>query len=161
MPNKVTFYEKPGCISNGKQKALLRSLGHELSVRNLLTEHWTPKRLRPFFGDLPVPEWFNPTAPRIKAGEINPSALDEWTALDLMADDPLLIRRPLIASDFGCGCGFSPGPLLAALGVDLQPGQDLQSCSQTTAGQICTLDASLVSTSTEAFTSAPISLGRP
>ncbi|EIC20657.1 ArsC/Spx/MgsR family protein [Thiorhodovibrio frisius] len=131
MSNTVIFYEKPGCISNGKQKALLRSLGHDLSVHNLLAERWTPERLRPFFGDLPVRDWFNPTAPRIKAGEVKPDALDETTALALMLDDPLLIRRPLIASDFGCGCGFASGPLLAALGVHLQPEQDFQSCSQT------------------------------
>jgi nitrogenase-associated protein len=130
MASKITFYEKPGCISNGKQKALLRSLGHELSVRNLLIEHWTPERLRPFFGALPVRDWFNPTAPRIKAGEVRPDTLDEATALALMMDDPLLIRRPLIASELGCGCGFAPGPLLTALGVQLQPEQDLQSCSQ-------------------------------
>lgn len=141
MTASVIFYEKPGCLSNDKQKALLRSLGHDLIVRNLFAESWTPARLRPFFGELPVRDWFNPTAPRIKAGEVRPDALDESSALALMTDDPLLIRRPLIECESGCGCGFVPGPLLDALGVRLAPDQDLQSCSQTGADPSCDLPA--------------------
>ncbi len=96
MTSLVIFYEKPACLSNSKQKFLLTSLGHDLVVRNLLSESWTAERLRPFFGDLPVRDWFNPTAPRIKGGEVCPERLDEPTALALMIADPLLIRRPLI-----------------------------------------------------------------
>ena len=51
---ELTFYEKPGCQGNARQKALLRSAGHQLTVRNLLTEPWTAERLQGFFGDLPV-----------------------------------------------------------------------------------------------------------
>jgi hypothetical protein len=29
------FYEKPGCLSHRKQQSLLKSLGHDLSVRDL------------------------------------------------------------------------------------------------------------------------------
>lgn len=139
MTRSVVFYEKPGCISNAKQKALLRAHGLELHVKNLLEEPWTPERLRPFFGSRPVRDWVNPTAPRIKQGEVRPETLDEATALALMVEDPLLIRRPLIESDCGLGCGFEPGPLLAALGVDLAADQDLQSCSQTGPDPHCDL----------------------
>jgi nitrogenase-associated protein len=130
VTRSVVFYEKPGCISNARQKALLRGHGIELSVKSLLTESWTAERLRPFFGTRPVRDWINPTAPRVKQGEVDPSVLDEPTALALMVADPLLIRRPLIEADCGCACGFEPGPLLSALGIDLDPEQDLQSCSQ-------------------------------
>nr|WP_093192039.1 ArsC/Spx/MgsR family protein [Thiocapsa sp. KS1] len=137
--SSVLFYEKPGCLSNAKQKALLASLGHRLTVRNLLSEPWTAERLRPFFGDLPVADWFNPTAPRIKQGEVRPETLDETTALALMLDDPLLIRRPLIESEYGSGCGFEPGSLLTALGVTLAADQDLQSCSRSGPDPRCDL----------------------
>ena len=33
---RVVFYEKPGCIANRRQKALLRRSGHALELRNLL-----------------------------------------------------------------------------------------------------------------------------
>jgi nitrogenase-associated protein len=139
LMSSVLFFEKPGCLSSAKQKALLVSLGHRLTVRDLLAEPWTAERLRPFFGDLPVPDWFNPTAPRIKQGEVRPETLDEPTALALMLDDPLLIRRPLIESERGRGCGFEPGPLLAALGVALAADQDLQSCSRSGLDPRCDL----------------------
>jgi hypothetical protein len=42
----------------------------------LLTAAWKIETLRPFLGDLPVAEWFNYTAPRIKSGEIIPAQLD-------------------------------------------------------------------------------------
>ncbi|AEA83246.1 MULTISPECIES: ArsC/Spx/MgsR family protein [Pseudomonadaceae] len=92
----IIFYEKPGCATNRLQKELLRSAGIELEVRNLLREAWTPERLRPFFGALPVTEWFNPSAPAIKYGELDPTGLSAEQALKLMIAQPLLIRRPLI-----------------------------------------------------------------
>ncbi|MGB3405573.1 MAG: hypothetical protein WBA77_23020 [Microcoleaceae cyanobacterium] len=76
----IIFYEKPGCKNNTKQKILLQTAGHQLKVKNLLTEAWTAEKLRPFFGSLPVIEWFNRIAPRILSGEINPVELDEDTA---------------------------------------------------------------------------------
>lgn len=92
----VIFYEKPGCINNTKQKALLKAAGHEVVSHNLLTESWTAERLRSFFGELPVAEWFNRSAPQIKSGEVVPEQLDAERALTLMLKEPLLIRRPLI-----------------------------------------------------------------
>ena len=125
---RVTFYEKPGCLSNVRQKALLTGLGHDLEVRNLLSECWAPECLRLFFGDRPVPEWFNPTAPRVKSGAVDPASLGAPEALALMVSDPILIRRPLIEA-VGLRCsGFEAGPLLDALGVVLREGEDLQSC---------------------------------
>ena len=47
----VTFYEKPGCRNNTKQKILLLAAGHNLEAKSLLTEPWTPETLRPFFGN--------------------------------------------------------------------------------------------------------------
>jgi nitrogenase-associated protein len=72
---KVIFYEKPGCGGNARQKALLVASGHELEVRNLLTEPWTETSLRPFFGVKPLPEWFNASSPRVKSGAIKPGEL--------------------------------------------------------------------------------------
>jgi nitrogenase-associated protein len=64
----IIFYEKPGCINNTKQKALLAAAGHTVDARNLLTEPWTPDRLQQFFGDRPISTCFNRTAPRHQIG---------------------------------------------------------------------------------------------
>ncbi|ABA20077.1 Nitrogenase-associated protein [Trichormus variabilis ATCC 29413] len=93
---RVIFYEKPGCKGGTRQKVLLTAAGHEVITYNLLTEPWTVERLRSFFGDRPVTDWFNRSAPQIKSGEIVPEQLDEQTALLLMLREPLLIRRPLL-----------------------------------------------------------------
>lgn len=93
---QITFWEKPGCGGNAQQKALLLAAGHQLVVKNLLTEAWTAPRLLEFLGALPVAEWFNLAAPRVKSGEVVPTALDRDAALALLLAEPLLIRRPLM-----------------------------------------------------------------
>ncbi|MES2877318.1 MAG: hypothetical protein V4713_02760 [Pseudomonadota bacterium] len=92
----LVFFEKPGCGGNARQRAALMAAGHTLEQRNLLTEPWTPDSLLAFFKPLPVSDWFNRAAPRIKSGEIQPEALNAVTALALLLSDPLLIRRPLM-----------------------------------------------------------------
>ena len=37
----LTFYEKPGCLNNTKQKALLASAGYRVAAFNLLEHAWT------------------------------------------------------------------------------------------------------------------------
>ncbi len=132
---QLVFYEKPGCISNRRQQQLLRRQGFALEVRDLLREAWSAERLRPFFGERPVAEWFNPSAPAIKQGEIDPSALSEAQALAAMVADPLLIRRPLVESPLGLLAGFTPDPLWQRLGVVLEEAEDLASCARSDEAQ--------------------------
>lgn len=124
---KVIFYEKPGCINNTKQKALLTEAGHEVEAHSLLTTSWTSESLRPFFGSRPVVEWFNYTAPRIKSGEVIPNQLDETTALNVMIADPLLIRRPLIQVGEMYQVGFDPAQIDAWIGLKSIT-EDLETC---------------------------------
>jgi nitrogenase-associated protein len=133
--SEVVFFEKPGCIGNAKQKRLLVGLGHRLVVRDLLSEPWTAERLRTFFGQLPVADWFNPSAPGIKSGAIDPGTLDQQEALALMLEEPLLIRRPLIETAVGRCCGFESNPVLDALGVQIGAGDDLQACPRDVANE--------------------------
>lgn len=136
---KITFYEKPGCGNNTRQKALLIDAGHEVIARNLLTEPWTAKQLLDFFTGLPVVEWFNRAAPRVKSGEIIPESLDENTALALMLADPLLIRRPLMESAGQRLAGFDLPRIQAWLGLPVESDGhvDLQSCPRSHASTPC------------------------
>lgn len=93
---KVIFWEKPGCQGNARQKQILLASGHQLEVRDLLTEPWTPQGLARFFGDRPVVEWFNPSNPRVKSGELDPATIGPDEALRMMVAEPLLIVRPLM-----------------------------------------------------------------
>lgn len=104
----IVFFEKPGCAGNARQKQWLRDAGHQLSVRSLLTEPWTAASLLDFLDPLPVADWFNRAAPRVKSGEVQPESLGRTEALALLLAEPLLIRRPLLQVGAERRVGFDP-----------------------------------------------------
>jgi nitrogenase-associated protein len=131
----VVFYQKPGCGTNARQKRALESAGHIVIAKSLLAEPWTAERLRGFFGSTAVASWFNPAAPRVKSGEIDPEAVDATTALALMLDDPILVRRPLVETDGEKCAGFDREPVVSLLGKQAGP-VDLQGCAREQAGTL-------------------------
>jgi nitrogenase-associated protein len=134
--SKVVFYEKPGCSGNARQKALLVASGHELDVRNLLAEPWTAAELRLFFGDKPVSDWFNTSAPRVKSGEVKPGGLTPDQALAMMVDDPLLIRRPLMRVGERREAGFDQATIDAWIGLRTTQRPVTDACLKTAATHI-------------------------
>jgi nitrogenase-associated protein len=141
----IVFYEKTGCIGNRQQKDFLRSWLHDnkfhndytLEVRDLLATPWSADELRLFFGDKPVKQWFNQSAPRVTSGEINIDCLNEQQAITLMLADPILICRPLLQLDTKKQSGFVDGPVLASLNIFLTPEEDLQSCPMADLQPVC------------------------
>jgi nitrogenase-associated protein len=125
----VNFYEKPGCANNTRQRRLLEAAGCQVLAHDLLSEPWTAERLRAFFGDRPVAQWFNRAAPRVKSGAVRPDELDATTALALLLAEPLLIRRPLIEVDGWRTVGFDAAELAARFGLDL-PGAAPAACKR-------------------------------
>ncbi|MDX1913998.1 MAG: ArsC/Spx/MgsR family protein [Methylophilus sp.] len=132
----VTFYEKPGCANNSRQKILLAQAGHTVWAKSLLTEPWTRERLLQFFGNKPVHAWFNRAAPKIKSGEINPEDIDAETAIAMMLAEPLLIRRPLIEVDGRREIGFDVELINAWLGLNRVPEGNIERCAKTH-GEAC------------------------
>ena len=135
----LIFYEKPGCANNARQKRLLRDAGHEVIARDLLAEPWTAARLRQFFGSLPVADWFNCAAPQVKSGEIDPARVEADTALAMMLDNPLLIRRPLIETEHWKFTGFDAEAIEARLGIVARRDapRGLETCPRTHAETPC------------------------
>jgi len=73
----------------------------------------------------------------VKSGEIDPALYDSSTALSMMLDDHLLIRRPLMESGGIRKCGFDPDMVhdwlgLVASEAATSKSEDYQLCSQTT-----------------------------
>jgi nitrogenase-associated protein len=134
----VYFYEKPGCINNTRQKKLLTAAGHQVVELNILTEPWQKDRLRAFFGELAVRDWFNYSAPAIKQGEIDPDTLSEQEALALMLENPLLIRRPLMQVGDNVMAGFDQRAVDSWIGLTaIDTAQDLESCPRPLAPASC------------------------
>ncbi len=133
----IFFYTKIGCMTSTKQIDLLRQSGHNVEVRDLLAHPWQPEELLSYFGSMPVKLWYNPNAPRVKSGEIDPACYDSAAALKTMLDDHLLIRRPLMESGGNRMCGFDPAKVHAWIGLAasdeaISNSVDYQTCSQPT-----------------------------
>ncbi|OHC65372.1 MAG: hypothetical protein A3H93_18300 [Rhodocyclales bacterium RIFCSPLOWO2_02_FULL_63_24] len=124
----ITFFEKTGCSGNARQKALLAASGHRVQARDLRHTPWSNLALLKFFGGLPVAQWFNRAAPAIKSGEIVPEELDEPTALALLRDNPLLIRRPLLQVGEERRVGFDATAVHAWIGLKDVPDENLEAC---------------------------------
>lgn len=140
MPEKgqgmatVVFYEKPGCINNTRQKQLLIEAGHAVDARNLLTTDWRVDELRSYFSDMPLIEWFNPSAPAIKSGDVVPAEINEEQTLILMQQDPLLIRRPLMRVGNTRRAGFNTDDVNSWIGLPAGAETDsanLEACPRT------------------------------
>lgn len=130
---QILFFEKPGCGGNARQRAALEAAGHRLEVRSLLSEAWTADALLAFLAPLPVADWFNRAAPRVKSGEIQPEALSAEEALAWLLSEPLLIRRPLMLRlDTGSRhVGFETAAVHAWVGLEPQAVQrrSLEGCA--------------------------------
>lgn len=131
---KIDFYTKIGCLTSQKQIALLQEAQHQVQLLDLIEHKWTAEELLSYFGELPVKEWFNPNATRVKSREIDPEAYTATEALFLLVEDHLLIRRPLMESGGVRMCGFEPSAVHAWVGL-VREGDafvfkgDLSSCS--------------------------------
>jgi nitrogenase-associated protein len=149
---RIIFYEKPGCGGNARQRHALLAAGHSLERRNLLTAHWTAAALLEFLQPLPVADWFNRAAPRVKSGAVQPEALDVDAALALLLSEPLLIRRPLMqrVDNQSCHVGFDAPAVHAWVG--------LGDTSQSAAGEGCaspTEHCATASSTTASASAAP------
>ena len=136
----VTFYEKRGCAGNARQKRLLEASGHQVIARDLLAEPWSAARLRSFFKQTAVRDWFNRSAPRVKSGAVDPDRLDADAALRLMLIEPLLIRRPLMEVGDERMVGFDTEAVRSWIGLEAAPvaTEDLEKCRRIEPGSCAT-----------------------
>lgn len=128
---EVWFFEKPGCVTNNKQKQLLAQSGHVVHSMNLLEYQWTTTTLLRFLDGLPVTDWFNPSARQIKDGSVQPQTLTEEQALQLLIDEPILIRRPLLHAEGQYMTGFDIERVAQWIGLrTTDPTADYVACSK-------------------------------
>ena len=141
---KIVFWEKPGCMGNARQRALLATGGHEIEARSLPDHKWTREELSPFFDGLAVEDWFNRGARRVKEGEVIPEGLDEEGAYRILLADPILVKRPLLEIAGEKKLGFDLdwiesklGPLPSSDRVNRVRGEDLTCCPGEKTGVKC------------------------
>ena len=105
MKGIVSFYEKPGCKGNAKQKQKLTDAGYTLQVIDMISKAWEEEDLLKFFGDTPIHQCVNMKAPKVKSKLFEPKRLTEKEIIESMLLEPILIKRPLIfyRGDFAVG----------------------------------------------------------
>jgi len=116
----VTFYEKPGCSTNDKQKKSLMEAGCMIIERNLLENGMSKDELYEFLQELPIPQWFNPNAPKIKNRELDTEVMFENEILELFIKEPILINRPLLIINGKKMCGFNQEKIESLLNSKLE-----------------------------------------
>jgi nitrogenase-associated protein len=101
-------------------------------TRNLLQHNLDEDELLAYLEKRPTMEWFNPNAPLIKSGALDPHTLSAQKALTLLLNDPILIRRPLMNVEGERMCGFDTQTIETVLGISLQ-GKEEEKCASNTA----------------------------
>lgn len=103
-----------------KTEKSLKDTGCMVITRNLLKSEMTKDELLSYLKDRSLQEWFNPNAPKIKSGEIDPKDFSLQEAIELLLHEPILIRRPLLSINGHRMCGFDPKAIEHALGFSLK-----------------------------------------
>ncbi|XOB61024.1 ArsC/Spx/MgsR family protein [Campylobacterota bacterium DY0563] len=128
VKKSITFYEKPGCAGNKKQKDLLMANGIEFEVKSMLSTNWDSTTLNSFFVGLEKNQIINQFAPQVKSGEINIDKYSKDELVELMIKEPILIKRPLIQVDDTKICGFDIPKLNSALNLELDTKKEIGTC---------------------------------
>ena len=82
-------------------KAELSQSGIELDERDFFADPFTDEELRDLIGDAPVSDYFSWRSPSFRKLGLKREEMSDDQMLQLMAEEPRLIRRPLIMTPDG------------------------------------------------------------
>ena len=82
-------------------KAELSQNGVELDERDFFADPFTADELRELIGDAPVSDYFSWRSPSFRKLGVKREDMSDDQMLALMAEEPRLIRRPLILTEDG------------------------------------------------------------
>ncbi|HXW17078.1 MAG TPA: Spx/MgsR family RNA polymerase-binding regulatory protein [Candidatus Acidoferrales bacterium] len=104
----IQFLHKPTCTTCRKARAFLENRGVALNFRNLDKERLNPAELEKLIGSRDHTEFLNPRNDLYRQNNMkqNPPERDE--AIRLMAENPNLIRRPVVLAGGRVVLGFDP-----------------------------------------------------
>ena len=125
---KVIFYEKTGCYGNKRQKELLGLSGISFETRSLLDTKWNSATLNLFFKDLEKENIVNPFAPQIKKAQIDINSLSKDELINIMCENPILIKRPLLEVGDEKICGFDIEKINSLLDSNICESTKISTC---------------------------------
>jgi Spx/MgsR family transcriptional regulator len=115
---KVRFYWKSTCSTcRDARNFILNELGAEVEERNYAKVPLTMDELKALFKDADPRDYINPKSPAFKALSLKGKAMTQGQALNLMAQEPNLIKRPVTVVGKKIIAGFNRDALREALKV--------------------------------------------
>jgi Spx/MgsR family transcriptional regulator len=95
--NKVIdFYGWAQCNSCLQTRAYLLEKGYELNYRDFFKERFTKTEILEILDGRKAVELFNPNGPIIKALGVNIENLTADEMIELMLEEPRLVKRPIV-----------------------------------------------------------------
>ena len=82
-------------------KAELSQSGIELEERDFFADPFTAEELKDLIGDSPISDYFSWRSPSFRKLGLNREDMSDDQMLEFMAEEPRLIRRPLIQTEDG------------------------------------------------------------
>ena len=108
----MLFVCYPKCSTCQKAKAWLDAHGVSVTVRDIKTDRPTAEELRAWHArsGLPLKRFFNTSGLVYKAKNLKDTLLDmsEEEQLELLSQDGMLVKRPLLVGDSFVMAGFRP-----------------------------------------------------
>jgi len=109
----VTMYHNPRC--NTSRKTLAREKGVEPIIIEYLKSPYTVAQLKQLLGQLKMPASKLVRKKEAAAAGVDPAALPEDELIEAMANNPIIVERPIVVSGQKAALGRPPEAVLGVL----------------------------------------------
>jgi arsenate reductase len=111
----VTMYHNPRCNTSRRTLALLRGKGVEPVIVEYLKTPYTAAGLKQLLRQLKMPASRLVRKKEAAAAGIDPSRLSEEQLIAAMAENPIIVERPIVVTGGKAALGRPPEAVLAVL----------------------------------------------
>ncbi len=111
----VTIYHNPRCNTSRKTLALLRQQGIEPEIVEYLKTPYTAAGLKKLLAQLNMPAKALLRRKEATAAGIDPAQLSESALIDAMAQNPIIVERPIVVAGDKAALGRPPEKVLEIL----------------------------------------------
>ena len=111
----VTFYGKSTCGTSRKARAWLDERGINYTEKDIITQPPPRQLLEREIDSDDVKRFLNPRSTLYREHNMGTDPPSKTDAIDLMCQDPNLIRRPIVVSQRAVTFGFAPSEFEQAL----------------------------------------------
>jgi arsenate reductase (glutaredoxin) len=103
---KVQFLHKPNCTTCRKARHYMEKRGYQLYFRDLAKDRLSPEELEKLIGDRDYKDFLNTRNQRYRKENMKENPPSRQQAVQMMAEEPNLIRRPVIVGGGRVVLGF-------------------------------------------------------